>query len=63
MQHRVQVGLRFYSVTVIQEAEREWLAFAEVTGKLVVSEGKSEEEAVRLWQNQATAAGAAPKTE
>lgn len=58
MQHRIQVGLRFYSVTVIEEAEHEWLAFAEVAGEMVVSGGKSEEEAARSWQARAMAESA-----
>jgi hypothetical protein len=53
MQHRVQVGLGFYSVTVVQEAERDWYAFAEVDGEWLSASATSREEALGLWQTAA----------
>lgn len=50
MQHRTPVGLLFYSVTVIQEGQREWYAFAEVAGELLSRSGATKEEALCRWQ-------------
>jgi hypothetical protein len=53
MQHRVQVGQRFYSVTVVEEAEREWLAFAEIDAVMIVEIGSTAADAIARWQNAA----------
>ena len=50
MQHRTQVGLLFYSVTVIQGDKREWFALAEVAGESVSRSGTTKEEALSRWQ-------------
>ena len=53
MQHRVQVGLYFYSVTVIEEAECEWHAVAEVRGSWVATSGETERQALSRWREAA----------
>jgi hypothetical protein len=53
MQHRVQVGLYFYSVTVIQETEHEWHAVAEVAGEWLSTRGETKDQALRRWQEAA----------
>lgn len=62
MQHRIQVGPRFYSVTVIQEGERDWVAMAEVAGGWLVRNGRTRDGALKLWQAAAADAEDSSKT-
>jgi hypothetical protein len=60
MQHRVQVGPRFYSVTVIQEGERDWVAVAEVPGGWLVRNGRTRQGVLDQWQAAAMDAAQQP---
>ena len=63
MQHRVQVGARFYSVTVIQEGERDWVAVAEVPGGWLVRNARTRQGALDQWRAAAMDAARQPAAE
>jgi len=63
MQYRIQVGLHFYSVTVIEEDQGAWLAMAEIADGWLVQSCKTPEGALDRWQSAAQDMMATARTE
>jgi hypothetical protein len=57
MQHRIQVGLAYYSVGTCQESESAWAAFAEYAGEMIVVEAETEQGALKKWRDAALKRG------